>query len=400
VVIVGAGYTGLAAALPPARAGATVLVLDRESPGWGASGRNGGFVLPGYKAGLGAIARRWGAATARTLFAESLASITHLESLLAREAIACEFRRSGHLALAETPAQVENLRRERDLLLAVAGHPTRLITGDDLAGEIGSPRYTGALLDESAGSLHPGLLVQGLGRSAAGAGVILCGRTEALEISGRPGDQVVETSRGKVRAAHVMVATNGYSGALHPALRRRVIPVGSHIISTTPLGAGVAGRLLPQGRVASDSRHLLHYFRLTTDGRLLFGGRASFRPDRSGEDSRAAAVLSRDMVRIFPPLAGARVDHAWSGNVAFTRDQMPHVAVLDGVLSAAGYCGHGVAMAIYLGTGVGRHLAGGGELPSLASLGFPAVPLYEGRPWFLPLAGAWFQMLDWMRSPS
>jgi glycine/D-amino acid oxidase-like deaminating enzyme len=195
----------------------------------------------------------------------------------------------------------------------------------------------------------------------------------------------------------VLVATNGYSGAVHPPLRRRLIAIGSHIIATEPLDPALCRHLIPRARILSDSRHLLHYFRLSDDARLVFGGRASFRPSEGEADRAARAILQRDMARVFPELAGVSVEYAWSGNVAFTLDQMPHVGTLDGALGAGGYCGHGVAMAIYVGTRAGQYLADGTALPFLAGLDFPVVPLYDGHPWFLPLAGAWYRLLDWIR---
>ena len=381
-----------------AQAGAAVAVLERESPGWGASSRNGGFVLPGFKRELSRMASKWGRDAAGRLFAESVDSVNHLESLIARENIACEFRRVGHVTLAESALQAGELAQEGELLENIAGHSTRLIPGGDLGGEIGTARYVSGLLDETAGSLHPARLLSGLAGAAIRAGATLFSHTDSLKIEGRAGNFVISTNRGTVRAGQVVVATNGYSGAVDPALRRRVIPIGSHIIATEPLGADLCRRIIPRARVLSDSRHLLHYFRLSSDGRLVFGGRAAFRPDRDGADPRAAAILRRDMISVFPELAAVSVEFAWSGNVAFTRDQMPHLGRLNGVFSVGGYCGHGVAMAIYLGTRVGQHLADGTELPYLASLDFPVVPFYNGRPWFLPLVGAWYQMLDWTRS--
>ena len=373
-------------------------MLERETPGWGASSRNGGFVLPGYKRGLSAIARRWGQDTARRLFLESLESIAELESLIAEEAIACQFSRVGLLTVAENARQLGDLARERDQLQAIAGHSTQLVTSSDIAGEIGSSKYIGGLIDASAGSVHPARLLAGLLEAARRAGAIFCFPADALRLEGRAGDFTVVTSAGSVRANQVLVATNGYSGPVAPAFQRRVIPIGSHILATAPLDPDLRRRLIPRNRVVSDSRHLLHYFRLSPDGRLVFGGRAAFRPDRTGADPRAAAILQRDMIALFPELVSAPIEFAWSGNVAFTRDQMPHAGTPGGVLSAGGYCGHGVAMAIYLGNRIGRHLADGSELPILVSLAFPRIPLYQGNPWFLPAVGAWYRMLDWMRS--
>ena len=398
VVVIGGGYTGVAAARALARGGRGAVVLERETPGWGASSRNGGFVLHGYKRGLSAIARKWGAATARQLFAESLESIADLESLLATEAISCQFSRVGLLTVAENSRQFDDLAREHDQLLAIAGHRTRLVSPSDITGEIGSSKYVGGLLDASAGSVNPARLFAGLFNAAVRAGATFCFPAEALKLEGRAGDFTVVTSAGSIRANHVLVATNGYSGSVAPAFQRRVIPIGSHIIATAPLDPDLCQRLIPRNRVVSDSRHLLHYFRLSPDQRLVFGGRAAFRPDRSGADPLAAAILQRDMVTLFPELATTPIEYAWSGNVAFTRDQMPHAGTPGGVLSVGGYCGHGVAMAIYLGNRIGRHLADDTQLPVLASLAFPPIPFYRGKPWFLPAVGAWFRMRDWMRS--
>jgi glycine/D-amino acid oxidase-like deaminating enzyme len=397
VVIVGGGYTGISAARALARAGALTVVLDRETPGWGASTRNGGFVLPGFKRDLSAIAGKWGPDAARQLFAESLESIDFLESLVAEEGIACQFRRTGHIALAESPIQLEGLRKERDFLISSANHPTRLLDRAELEQEIVSPKYIGGLLDESAGSVQPAELFAGLLQSAMGAGAMIAARTEAVKLEKTGSGFRVHTTRGPIESGRVVVATNGYSGQVYPPFRRRVIPIGSHIIATGPLPPELR-TLIPRERVFSDSRHLLHYFRLYRDGRMVFGGRATFRPDRTGADPRAAEILRRDMIATFPGLAKVPVEHAWSGNVAFTRDQMPHAANHDGVIVVGGYCGHGVAMAIYLGNRVGQHLAQGADLPFLASLAFPVVPLYNGHPWFLPLVGAWYQWLDRTRS--
>ena len=390
----------MAAARAMARAGLAVVVLERETPGWGASSRNGGFVLPGFKRTLPAIVRQWGADVARRLFAESLESIDHLEALIADEAIECRFRRAGSLTVAESALQVKALKAEQEGLLRIAGHPTQFIQRDALPGEIGSARFCGGLLDPAAGSVQPARLMAGLLRSALQVGATVRGGTEAQKLEPVSPGFRVHTNRGPITADRLIVATNGYSGPVAPAVQRRIISIGSHIIATPPLDPALCRRLMPGDRVVSDSRNLLHYFRLSSDRRLVFGGRAAWRPDRTGADAEAAAILRRDMVQVFPELEGTPVERAWSGNVAFTRDQMPHLTRLDGAFVAGGYCGHGVAMAIYLGHRIGRHLVDGSELPMLASLAFPAIPFYRGHPWFLPAVGAWYRMLDWVRSPS
>jgi Glycine/D-amino acid oxidases (deaminating) len=182
-----------------------------------------------------------------------------------------------------------------------------------------------------------------------------------------------------------------------PALQRRFVPIGSYIIATEPLDESVAASLLPRRRMAFDSKHFLYYFRVTTDRRLLFGGRAEFgRPDEH-TTRRAAAILRKGMDTVFPSLSGVGIDYAWGGNVAFTRDQMPRAGRLDDLNYAGGYCGHGVAMATYLGEQIARRIGGEPIEHPLFDDRFPAIPMYSGNPWFLPLVGAYYQVKDWLQ---
>jgi len=180
-------------------------------------------------------------------------------------------------------------------------------------------------------------------------------------------------------------------------LQRRLIPIGSYIIATEPLAADVAPSLLPRGRVAFDSKNFLYYFRVTADRRLLFGGRAEFSTPDARATARAAAILQTGMTDVFPQVAGAAVDYAWSGNVAFTRDELPRAGRLDGMYFAGGYCGHGIAMATYLGEQIARRIAGEPITDPMFDDRFAAIPLYAGRPWFLPIVGAYYQVKDWLQ---
>jgi glycine/D-amino acid oxidase-like deaminating enzyme len=175
------------------------------------------------------------------------------------------------------------------------------------------------------------------------------------------------------------------------------VPIGSHIIATEPLSADHAATLIPRRRMVFDSKRFLHYFRVTRDHRLLFGGRAVFSRPTSETTRRSAAILHRDMVTVFPSLASTRIDYAWSGNVAFTRDQLPHAGRMNDAYYAAGYCGHGVAMATYLGTQIARRIAGERFDHPLMTDRFPTIPLYRGTPWFLPFVGAYYRLLDWIQ---
>ena len=391
VAVIGGGYTGLAAARALGRVGASVVVLERERIGFGASGRNGGFVLPGYKADLATIIRRFGQVRARALFEASLAALDFVERLISEESIACHWGRPGGITLAARPAHFAALRAERDLLAREFGHATTLLGPAELCNEIGSSRYHGGLLDPAAGAVQPVEYLHGLAAAAARAGATLCERCGVRRVDRTGGRFRLQTEAGEVEVGEVLLATNGYGGRLVPWIARRVVPVGSFIIATAPLDRSLASRLIPRGRVLSDTKNLLYYFRLSPDGRMVFGGRAAFRPEAV---ERSLAILRAGMVEVFPELVGTRIEFGWGGTLGFTLDQLPHAGRQDGISYALGYCGHGVACASWLGDQVGTALAGRGPWPALAELPFRAIPFYSGRPWFLPLAGAYYQLKD------
>ena len=396
VAIIGAGYTGLSAARELARVGASVVVLERERVGWGASSRNGGQVLTGLRLDPATLVARVGERRARELFNISLESIAALEALIAGEAIECEWERTGHLQAASKRAHFEAFRQEQQLLARVFNHRVELVSRVGQRAEIATDTYHGLLVDEGSAALNPAQYVRGLGAAAVRAGAVVAEGVGVERLS-RPSTRwAIDTSRGGVDAADVLVATNGYTDGAVPALQRRFVPIGSYAIATEPLPAPVAATLLPKRRMAFDSKHFLHYFRLTRDARLLFGGRAEFTRPTPETTRRAAAVLRRGLTSVFPQLAATRIEYAWGGNVAFTRDEMPHAGRLNQMHYAGGYCGHGIAMATYLGALVARRMAGEPIEHPLFDDRFAAIPLYRGNPWFLPLVGAYYKLRDWM----
>ena len=397
VAIIGAGYTGLSAARALARAGASVVVLDRERIGWGASSRNGGQVVAGLKLDAVSLVDRYGETGARELFAEATKAAAHLESVIAEESIDCGFARVGHLQAAWKASHVEAFRREQALLGSVFNHAVRLVHRADQAAEIGSTRYHGVLVDESSAAINPARYVRGLADAARRGGVTILEDAPAERIARAGTRWSVESRSFAIDAGDVLLATNGYTDSAAAALQRRLVPVGSYIIATAPLGADVAHALLPRRRVAFDSKNFLYYFRVTDDRRLLFGGRAEFGTADQSSTIRAAAVLHRGMLEVFPQLAEVEIEYAWSGNVAFTRDEMPHAGRLDGLYYAGGYCGHGIAMATYLGDQIARRIAGEPIANPLFDDHFAAIPMYSGTPWFLPLVGAYYQVKDWLQ---
>jgi glycine/D-amino acid oxidase-like deaminating enzyme len=396
VVIVGGGYTGLAAARRLAKSGASVLVVDREAIGWGASSRNGGQVLTGLKLDPATLVGKYGEARARQLFDAGNDAIAHLEAVIAEERIACGFERRGHVQAAWKASHFDGFRAEQSLLARAFNHRVELISRADQRTEIGSDAYFGALVDEQSAALNPAQYVVGLANAARRAGACLRGGVEVNRIRRERQRWSLDTSAGLVSARDVLIATNGYSGPIVPKVQRQFVPIGSYIVATRPLDEADARTILPKGRVAFDSKNFLYYFRLTADRRLLFGGRAEFTPPSPASVGRAADTLQRGMTAIFPQLCGVDIEYAWGGNVAFTRDQMPHAGQLDGVYFSGGYSGHGIAPATRLGDLIARRMAGESVRDPLLESECGAVPYHRGWPWFMPLAGAYFKVKDWI----
>jgi glycine/D-amino acid oxidase-like deaminating enzyme len=400
VAIVGAGYTGLAAARELARRGARVVVLERETTGWGASSRNGGMVLTGLKLGVPELREKVGRELTAQMYQASMDSIDCVEKLVREACIDCNFSRCGHLEVASKPAHYQRFREWAEMIARDFGRQVRVLPRDTLSSEIGSTLYYGGLVDEGSAGLNPAKYVAGLASAAKAAGATICERAgvEGIERGAEGGAAGfrVATTRGVLWARDVLVATSGYTGAATPALRRRIVPIGSYIIATEPLPDSLAHELVPRGRMIFDSKYFLHYFRLTPDGRMLFGGRAAFFPETQDTIRKSAEILRQDMLRVYPQLAATRVAYAWGGTLDFTFDMLPHASKLEGLHFAMGYAGHGVAMATYLGTKIAAAIAGDDVALPFARIAFPTAPLglYNGRPWFLPLASLWYRFLD------
>jgi glycine/D-amino acid oxidase-like deaminating enzyme len=393
LAVIGGGLAGCAAARRGAQLGARVVLLEAESIGWGASSRSGGMCHPGFKWGPAELMERHGAILGESIYRESVDAFEWTAETIREEGIEAAFVRSGHLQLAVAPSHLEHLATAA-ASLATVGEAARTIRAPELRDEIGTEAYAGALVVERSGGLDPARYVAGLAAAAERAGASLHEGVRALQVrSQADGRAVVETSAGPVVAREVFVATNGYTDGVAPALRRRVMPIGSSIIATDPLSEDLAHAISPNGRMFFDSKNFLYYWRLTPDRRMLFGGRASFWPSSV---HRTARILLEGMLRVHPQLAGVRVAYAWTGKVGFTFDRMPHVGRLGGVTYATGCCGSGIAILPYLGHRAAGWILGGEPAPALASLRFPLVPApYEGRPWFLPAVGEWYRLADW-----
>jgi len=402
VAVIGAGFTGLSAARTLAKGGARVTVLEAENVGWGASCRNGGMVLSGLKLGIPTLMKRYGREATKRMYAASLESIDCVEEIVREEGIACDFARRGHLEVACKAKHFEEFRRGAETVEREFGRRLKIVEKKDLSSEIGSAIYHGGLVDEVSAGLNPARYVAGLGCAAAKAGAEIHERTRMTGLeratSGGETGWNVATTRGGVHAKEVLVGTSGYTSGVTPALQKKIIPIGSFIIVTDVLRKDLARELSPRGRMIYDSKNYLYYYRLTPDRRMLFGGRAAFFPENENTVRESARILRAGMISVYPQLRDVRVEFVWGGTLDFAFDIMPHAGRMDGMYFSVGYAGHGVAMATLLGKKMAEAILSGRDENPFAEIEFPGAPLgmYNGKPWFLPFAGAWYKFLDWV----
>ena len=402
VAIIGAGFTGLSAALALAKRGARVLVLDSQTIGWGASSRNGGMVLTGLKLGVNELISMYGGEMAQRMYAASLATVDTVERIVKEENIACDLARTGHLEVACKQKHFDDYARQVEVIAREFKHSIRVVGRNDLPGEIGSNIYFGGMVDEVSAGLNPARYVAGLGVAAMRAGAEFAEQTRVESVAresrnGTAGFRL-QTSRGVIWARNVLVGTSGYTGTATRKLQKKIIPIGSYIITTEVLPDALARELSPRNRQIYDSKNYLYYYRLTPDNRMLFGGRAAFFPETGQTIRKSAEILRRGMIEVYPQLRDTKVEYVWGGTLDFCFDMMPHAGEVDGLHFAVGYAGHGVAMATWQGQRMAEWIADGKTDNPFAEIKFPGAPLglYDGRPWFLPFAGAWFKVLDWI----
>jgi glycine/D-amino acid oxidase-like deaminating enzyme len=401
VVIVGGGHTGTVAALQLARAGASVVLLEKETLGWGASSRNGGIVHPGLKYGRAALQSRYGARLGEELFRDGLRGFHTAERFIAAERFDVDYRRSGLALLAWSRSDLASLEAELEEMRS-EGFTGRLLSGGEVRSEVGTDQYPGAIVVDESGMIHPGRYMGAIAGAALASGVDVHVETPAHGVAVSGAERLVYTPRGTVRAGAVLVATDGYTDASVPWLRERIIPIGSYIIATEPMSEGLAASVMPGGRACFDTKSFLYYWHVNSERRLIFGGRASFRPTSI---DATAAILSKAMAEVHPQAAGLRVDYAWGGNVGFTFDRMPHLGEHEGIHYAMGYCGSGVALGTAFGLRMARLLGRSTEVAdeplAFERTPFPGAPIWpgfaKGVPIGLPLAGEFFRIGDAVR---
>ena len=394
VAIVGSGYTGLCAARVLRKSGASVAIFDRNTVGWGASSRNGGMATPGLKQDITEIYKKNGREKGQEFWKASIAAIDLIENIVTEENIDCDWSRVGHVALANKQSQYDGLEDYANWIYKEFGHKKKIITREELYTEIGTDIYFGGLADETSGGIHPAKYVYGLARAVGNQGTSILENTSVNKIEKNEKNFLVITSAGDLTAKQVIIATNGYTGKLVPQLKRRVIPVGSYIIATEPLAKELQDKLSPKKRMFYDLKWFINYYRLTPDGRMLWGGRNDLSIDLDLEES--ARLLSNQLTEVFPELQNVPITHTWSGRLGVTFDLMPHIGEIDGIYYANGYSGHGLSIATYLGTELGLLLTGEKKTSPFAEIVHQTMFFYRDKSWFLPIVSRYYRFLDWL----
>ena len=392
VAIIGAGMTGCSAALHLAERGYRVAVLEAQQIGFGASGRNGGQALPGYAAEHSTIRRLLGPASAQALWGMSLEAVALLHQQIEKFSIRCEPQR-GYLHVAVKPRQERALQEWAEELHALGASGFDLLTGAALQMRLRSPRYRAGLYDPIAGHIHPLNYTLGLGHAAMAAGAVIYTNTAVTKIDTTPQISLT-TAQGRVQADYLLLCGNAYLGSLARPIAGYIMPVGTYIIATEQRDD--IADLIPGNEAVADLNFVLDYFRRSGDNRMLFGGRVSYStvPPRN----LAASMLVRAR-RAFPQLADARAEFVWGGNVAISRNRLPHFGRLGrNVLFAQGFSGHGVALTGLAGKLLAEAVAGQAERFDIFAK-IPHARFPGGRLLRMPslvLATSWYRLRDWL----
>jgi glycine/D-amino acid oxidase-like deaminating enzyme len=401
VAIVGGGFTGLSAALALARRGASVVVLEAgERIASEASGRNGGHVNNGLAVDYAEVAARVGVERARAWYHAYDQAVDSVERIVHDESIACDFARNGKLKLATTNAQLEALSRSAERLVRDGvDTDVEVLDAARVGSEVDSGRFAGGLLYKRSGQMHMGRFAHGLAQAAErrGARIRIGTCVQRLERLGSGQAHQVHTDRGTLKAQQVLLANGAARHGGYGSfgwLRRRIVPIGSFIVVTEPLGAERASALLRERRTYVTIANIHHYFRLTPDHRLVFGGRARFAVSSPVSDARSGEILRAGMVETFPSLADAGIDYCWGGLVDMTQDRLPHAGERDGLFYSTGYSGHGTQMSVLMGERMAAVMAGDASANPWRGREWRAIPGHLGPPWFLPAVGLYFRLKD------
>lgn len=401
VAVIGGGFTGLSAARALAERGATVVVLEAgERVAAEASGRNGGHVNNGLAVDYAEVAAKFGRERAKAWYHAYDDAVDTVARLVRDEAIDCDFVRTGKLKLATRPAQLDALRRSADRLVSDGvDTDVQVFDAARVRDEVRSDRFQGGLLYPRSAQMHMGRFAHGLAAAAErhGAQIHTSTCVQRIERLGRGHAHELHTSRGTLRADQVLLATGATRHGGYGSfgwLRRRIVPIGSFIVVTEPLGEARARRLLSGRRTYVTVANIHHYFRLTADHRLVFGGRARFAVSSPQSDATSGEILRQGISEIFPQLHSVGLDYCWGGLVDMTQDRLPHAGERDGLYYSMGYSGHGTQMSVHMGERMAALMSGDMNANPWTGREWRAIPGHIGPPWFLPAVGLYYRLKD------
>lgn len=390
LVVVGGGCTGLSAALHAAERGLKVVLLEGGRVGWGASGRNGGQMIVGLRKGADELVKLYGRERAKALFDLAFEAWGLVLDMIERHAIDCDLRKTGHLVCAVSDGDMAWFEREVECLATVMDYPhASVLSASQSFDAVASP-YKGALFDALGGHMHPLNYTLGLARAAAAAGVTIHEASPALRVDRSRGIRV-ETAKGAVRARHAVLAGDSLLSGIDARVESRIMPVGNYIVASEPLTD--AGEIIPSNAAVSDSRFVVNYYRLSADGRLLFGGGERYTPSPPAD---IQAFVRPHMEQTFPQLKGRRIDYAWGGLVSVTTSRFPHVGRDGEVYFAHGYSGKGVILSTLAGKLLAEAISGETSrfalFEGLNPMPFPGGAALRGPLYVLGML--WYAMRD------
>lgn len=395
VAIIGAGYAGLATAMELATLGIGATVLDAAEPGYGASTRSGGLVGGSNSIKKPLVAKAPSPERAADMMSDAANGFYLLETIIREHNIECGWQRSGRFTGAISTKHYRAQEQQVEAMNKSANAGAFMVPRERVREEIGSDYYYGGLVTSEAAHLHPALYYAGLRKICEERGVRICAKAGVTGLTETETGWALKTERGDLKARDVVVATNGYTGKLTPGFRRRLVPISAYIIATEELPADLLASISPKNRSFVETLRVVPFFRLSPDGkRLVFGSRVKWRDLTASE--MAPLIFARALER-FPELADYQITHAWSGNVALTIDEQPHVGKLEGLHYALGCNGSGVAQMTYMGTQLARKIAKVANYRCAFDTDeFPTHPLYRGNKSLLvPMVGNYLRFRDW-----
>ncbi|MDU1574693.1 MAG: FAD-binding oxidoreductase [Pantoea sp.] len=395
VVVIGGGFTGVSAALNLARSGLDVVLLEGGEVMSQASARNGGHCNTGVAQNFASLVASQGIEKATRFYRAYDDAVSYVEQLVRDEQIDCDFRLCGKLKLASKASHFAGLREAWELMRRTVDPEIELLDQTAIRREVDSDAFHGGLLQKRGGQMHMGKFGIGLAEAAARSGAKIFPHHAVTGLTRLDGYRHrVQTARGEILADKVLMATGCSNVGPFRWFQRRIVPVGSFIVVTAPLGDALIRQVLPQDRTYVTSLNLGNYFRTTADRRLVFGGRARFAVSNPTSDSRSGEILQATLASLFPPLAQASIDYCWGGMVDMSADRLPHAGEHDGVFYSMGYSGHGTQMSVWMGAVMADLIAEKSNRNPWQRDAWPALPGYHGKPWFLPLAGLYYKAKD------